>query len=57
MLRGRYRRRMVGGGRKVELWQTVVTVIFIIIPRWGRGGIGGHTNSVVTREGKVTCIL
>ena len=56
-MKGRFRRRVVGGGRKVELWQTVITVIFIIIPRWGNGGIGGHTKYLVTREGKDTCIL
>ena len=50
-------KRMVGGGRKVELRQAVITVIFIIIARWDNGGIGGHTKYLVTREGKDTCIL
>ena len=48
---------MVGEGRKVELRQAVITVIFIIIARLDNGGIGGHTKYLVTREGKDTCIL
>ena len=45
------------GCRKAELRQTVVTKIFIIIPRSTTGGVGGHTHSVVKLDANYTCIL